>query len=360
MPASFDIVSSTGNYQVTVGSALLADVLDNHPDAIILIDQKLADILPTDAHRVIKVTATEENKSLEQSSPIIAKLRELGANRRTHLLSIGGGIIQDISTFSASIYMRGIPWSYLPTTLLGMVDSCIGGKSSINVYGYKNLVGNFYPPAEIVIDLDFLKSLDASQIVGGLCEAAKICFARSIDEFNAYLADCPATTMSVSQAESIVVRSLRAKQWFIEIDEFDQNERLLLNFGHTFGHALESATDFRISHGISVGMGMIVAEEFSKQHSLLSSEGIVNSFRLTSHVETLLMQLSAHTKPLSIIDIELLIEKFDNDKKHRADEYRIVVPNRDGELTLLGVPRSKQGHSDIRNAFTVAIERLVG
>lgn len=178
MPASFDIASASGSYRVTVGTGLLADALRTHAEAIILIDERLAHVLPADAARVIRVAATEDNKSLEQSAPIITRLRKLGANRRTHLLAIGGGIIQDISAFAASIYMRGIPWSYLPTTLLGMVDSCIGGKSSINVYGYKNLIGNFYPPAEIVIDLDFLKSLNVDQMVGGLCEAAKICYAR--------------------------------------------------------------------------------------------------------------------------------------------------------------------------------------
>jgi len=201
--------------------------------AVILIDDYLTSVLPEGEGKVIYVTAVEGSKSLEQAAPIVAKLRELGAHRRTHLLAIGGGIIQDVATFVASIYMRGIPWSYLPTTLLGMVDSCVGGKSSINVYGYKNLVGNFYPPTEVIIDLDFLRTLNAEQIVGGLCEAAKICYARSAEEFAAYLADEPAVNMAPAQAERVVIRSLRGKQWFIEIDEFDQKERLLLNFGHT-------------------------------------------------------------------------------------------------------------------------------
>lgn len=358
MPVSFDIASASGSYRVTVGSSLLADILLTHADAIILIDKRLAHVLPADAARVIRIAATEDNKSLEQSAPIITGLRELGANRRTHLLAIGGGIIQDISAFAASIYMRGIPWSYLPTTLLGMVDSCIGGKSSINVYGYKNLIGNFYPPAEIVIDLDFLKSLNVDQMIGGLCEAAKICYARSVDEFGAYLADEPAINMTPAQAQRIVTRSLRAKQWFIEIDEFDQKERLLLNFGHTFGHALEAGTEFRITHGVAVGFGMVVAEEFARQHSLMSAKGAENSARLTSYVEALLNQMPVLADELRALDIGLITEKFDNDKKHHADQYRIVVPSKDGKLTLLGIPRTEKGRSDIRKAYIAAIERL--
>ncbi|MBI3441816.1 MAG: 3-dehydroquinate synthase [Proteobacteria bacterium] len=358
MPESFEISASSGRYQVTVDSGLLADALRSHAGAVILIDDRLADALPAGEKKVIRVTAVESSKSLEQAAPIVAKLRELGAHRRTHLLAIGGGIVQDVATFVASIYMRGISWSYLPTTLLGMVDSCVGGKSSINVYDYKNLVGNFYPPAEVLIDLDFLRSLKAEQMIGGLCEAVKICYARSAEEFSAYLADAPAIDMAPARAERIVVRSLRAKQWFIEIDEFDQKERLLLNFGHTFGHALEAGTEFRISHGVAVGIGMVVAEEYAKQNALLAPAGRKCVERLTGHVELLLKELPQLADELRSLDIDLITEKFDNDKKHQADQYRIVVPKGNGALELVGVARTEQGRMTIRKAYRAAIERL--
>jgi 3-dehydroquinate synthase len=358
MPESFEISASSGSYRVTVGSGLLAEALHAHVGAVILIDDYLTGALPANEGKVIYVTAVEGSKSLEQAAPIIVKLRELGAHRRTHLLAIGGGIIQDVATFVASIYMRGIPWSYLPTTLLGMVDSCVGGKSSINVYGYKNLVGNFYPPTEVIIDLDFLRSLNAEQMIGGLCEAAKICYARSAEEFEGYLTDAPAINMSPTQAERIVIRSLRGKQWFIEIDEFDQKERLLLNFGHTFGHAIESGTEFRISHGVAVGLGMVVAEEYAKQQVLLTPAGVESIRRLTSHVEKLLKELPQLADELRNLDIGLITEKFDNDKKHQADRYRIVVPKGNGALEIEGVPRTEQGRAGIREAYRTAVERL--
>jgi len=359
MQKSFEIKSSSGDYRVTIGKGLLAGALNKHANAVILIDDFLTSVLPADEKKVIYVTAVEENKSLEQSAPIVIKLRELGAHRKTHLLAIGGGIIQDVSTFLASIYMRGIPWSYLPTTLLGMVDSCVGGKSSINVYGYKNLIGNFYPPSEVIIDLDFLRTLNAEQIIGGLFEAAKICYARSPAEFAAYLADAPSINMSSEQAERIITRSLLNKQWFIEIDEFDQKERLLLNFGHTFGHALEAGTEFRISHGIAVGIGMIVAEEYSKQQALLTPAGLACIGLMTSHVETLLKELPLVAKELRSLDSSLISEKFDNDKKHLADQYRIVVPKDDGTLVLEQVPRTAQGRANIKEAYRVALERVI-
>jgi 3-dehydroquinate synthase len=289
----------------------------------------------------------------------VLKLRELGAHRKTHLLAIGGGIIQDVATFLASIYMRGIPWSYLPSTLLGMVDSCVGGKSSINVYGYKNLIGNFYPPTEVIIDLDFLRTLNAEQMIGGLFEAAKICYARSPEAFADYLADSPAVKMFPDQAERIIIRSLRSKQWFIEIDEFDQKERLLLNFGHTFGHALEAGTEFRISHGIGVGIGMVVAEEFAKQQAQLNSAGVASIGRMTDHVEALLKELPNLEKELRGLDLGVIADKFDNDKKHLADQYRIVVPKENGALALIQVPRSEQGRANIKEAYRTAIERII-
>jgi len=358
MPESFEISASSGRYRVLVGSGLILNALQSNADAIILIDDRLIASLPSGERKVIQVTAAEGNKSLEQAAPIVAKLRELGAHRRTHLLAIGGGIIQDISTFVASIYMRGIPWSYMPTTLLGMVDSCVGGKSSINVYGYKNLVGNFYPPTEIIIDLDYLRTLNAEQMIGGLCEAAKICYAHSDKEFTLYLADKPGTNMTPEQAERIVIRSLRGKQWFIEIDEFDQKERLLLNFGHTFGHALEAGTDFRITHGVAVGVGMVIAEEYAKQQNLLESAGVNCIGQLTEHIELLFRELPQLVKELRNLDLDLISEKFENDKKHYVDQYRIVVPKGNGALELISVPRTEQGRSTISKAYRVAIERL--
>ena len=137
--------------------------------------------------------------------------------------------------------MRGIAWSYMPTTVLAMVDSCVGGKSSINVGPYKNLVGTFHPPKQIDIDPLLATTLASEQIAAGLIEAAKICFCRGPASFAEYLGQEPGVGMGTQALEHVILTSLLAKKHFIEIDEFDKKERLLLNFGHTFGHAIEGA-----------------------------------------------------------------------------------------------------------------------
>jgi 3-dehydroquinate synthase len=305
------------------------------------------------------VNAAESNKALECMAGIILKLRELGANRATHLVVVGGGVIQDIATFSASIYMRGIRWTYMPSTLLSMADSCIGGKSSINVLGYKNLVGNFYPPKEVVIDVDFAATLDPEMIVGGLFEAGKICYARGYDDFQAYLSDDPSVRMSTDTLQRVLVRSLKTKKWFIETDEFDQKERLLLNFGHTFGHAIEASTHFGVSHGVAVGIGMMVAVEFAKARGWLSQAGLKRTEVLASHVRSLL-SLDGRGLVVSppVIHLDLALEKFDNDKKHLSGVYRMVCPRRDGELELVSEPKNSDVLRDIAFAYENALKAI--
>ena len=216
MQESFDINSSLGAYKVTVG-ANIASLFQKKEDVVYIIDERIESYLKIEKNKIIKIFASEENKSLDCMPDYISQMRKIGVNRETHLIAIGGGVIQDIVTFLASIYMRGISWTYMPTTLLAMVDSCVGGKSSINVSQYKNLVGNFYPPTEISIDCNFVDSLDDDAIIAGLCEAAKICYAKSMQEFALYLNDSKSILNTTKeQTKKIVMRSLLNKKWFIE------------------------------------------------------------------------------------------------------------------------------------------------
>ena len=240
-----------------------------------------------------------------------------------------------------------------------MVDSCIGGKSAINIKSYKNIVGNIYPPEQITIDVDFLKTLGKEQIIDGLCEAVKICYSRSEEDLDVYLRAVPNLEDGLKNIKSVISQCLKAKQWFIEIDEFDRKERLLLNFGHTFGHALESATEFRITHGVAIGIGMVVAEEYAREHFLLSSVGAERSARLTGHIEMLIKFLPQLVGEFRSLDFESIVDNFDNDKKHQTDQYRIIIPKDDGALELVGIPRTEQSRADILAAYRAAIERLI-
>jgi len=278
------------------------------------------------------------------------------ANRGTHVVAIGGGVIQDIATFVCSVYMRGVRWSYMPTTMLGMADSCIGGKSSINVGGLKNLVGNIYPPLAVVVDTDFIGSLNAGQTVGGLIEAAKICFARGYDEFCAYEALNPTYPLSAEHAESLILRSLTAKRWFIEVDEFDKKERLLLNFGHTFGHALESATNFAIAHGLAVGAGMIAANLLALQNGWLNPVGEAAVHHLQRHVVKMIG--AADSQPSEAILLSKVLEAFESDKKHLSDHYRIVGPRGDGALALLPLSKTSASRNMVALGIAEACQTL--
>ncbi|MDR3489633.1 MAG: 3-dehydroquinate synthase [Bradyrhizobium sp.] len=352
MPSSFDVVAASGSYGVTVGHDLVDSVVDQHPNAVFIIDSKLTAALPARASARIVVEAEEQNKSLEYMPTVISELRRINTKRDSYIVAVGGGIIQDIATFCASIYMRGLPWTYLATTVLAMVDSCIGGKSSINVQSYKNLVGNFYPPENVIIDTRFISTLNREMVIGGLYEAAKICYARGYDEFEQYVALNPGYPLAPDIAELIILRSLLNKKWFIEVDEFDRKERLLLNFGHTFGHAVEAATNFGVSHGIAVGLGMLVAGHFAFDNGRLSTAGAARVLRLMDHVRSTLVTTA---EPIIVspppINLATILTKFEYDKKHRLDAYRVVLPENDGSLSLVGVERNPATTLAIRKAY---------
>lgn len=359
MQESFEISASSGSYRVAIGSNLLTQLLTEKPDAIVMVDDALESRLPISATRRIVIHASEGAKSLEHMADIVIKLRELGANRNTHVIAIGGGVVQDIATFATSIYMRGIGWTYMPTTLLSMTDSCIGGKSSINVLGYKNLIGNFYPPTSVSVDVDFAKTLAPEMIVGGLFEAGKICYARDYETFEAYLALKPAADMATEGIREIIALALKTKKWFIETDEFDQNERLLLNFGHTFGHAIEAGSDFGVSHGVAVGAGMMVAVAYAKKQGWLSTKGLQRADVLVAHVCTM---LGIGKKPIATVpsqfNLARILEKFNNDKKHGTTAYRMICPRNDGELQIVSEAKTDTVRQNIAQAYETAFAQL--
>lgn len=244
---------------MAIEPGLFNAMLRDGSDDILIADEWFAKQLATSGRRCIIVSARESSKSLDSIPELVISLRKNGANRQTALIALGGGIVQDVAAFIASVYMRGLKWKYYPTTLLAMVDSCIGGKSSINVGPYKNLIGTYHPPESVLVDPSLTLTLSDEGRAGGLVEAAKICFCRGEDTFREYISFKPRPAMSVEQVERVAKCSLLAKKWFIEIDEFDKAERLLLNFGHTFGHAIEGASHFEIEHGVGVGFGILCA-----------------------------------------------------------------------------------------------------
>ncbi len=330
MQKSFEIKSSLNSYQVEIGNLVTEKLLSaKGKNAILICDEVLLKHYNflSSFDRCVAVVANEESKDLSNISNVISQLRNFSLKRGDLLIGVGGGVIQDITCFVASIYMRGVDWIYFPTTFLGMCDSCIGGKSSINVNGIKNLVGNFYPPKNIIIDSKFAESLSNEQIDAGLFEAIKICY--SSFENGIFDQIYKLSLEDKLNHFAIISFSLETKKWFIETDEFDLKERQLLNFGHTFGHAIEGSCSYAIPHGIAVGFGMLWSIYFSKKKDAVDSSKM-------QMLEDLILKIVRRYKSfcdiVKSISAEDLFNKFIYDKKHKADKYVCILINSEGSL----------------------------
>ena len=356
LATSFEIESSTGSYSVGIESGSFERGLKDFAGAAIIADAFFEPAFAAAGASAIFVEAKEENKSLDASPALIEQMRKAGANRQTEMVAVGGGIIQDLSAFIASVYMRGLKWSYVPTTVLAMVDSCIGGKSSINVGPYKNLVGTFHPPMRVLIDPALAQTLPDDQKASGLIEAAKICFCRGEDAFARHVSYGPSVGMSTEALEKVIVNSLKSKKWFIEIDEFDKKERLLLNFGHTFGHAMEGATHFAVSHGIAVGLGILCAIEFEKQRGI-SYAGIARVKLLEKHLDQMIREVPDLATPLKAMSVEDVLERFGSDKKHGPNHFTLILIAESGDVVLRKIEKSAAVSDGVRRAIETVVTR---
>jgi 3-dehydroquinate synthase len=342
MPARFSltIASSRGEYDVQIGDGTFEALLAERPQAPVIADAFFAERLAPHASRTLLLTAEEGQKTLTAAERLIEQLRDLGTTRGDALVAVGGGIVQDVATAAASLYMRGLQWSYAPTTLLGMVDSCIGGKSSLNVGHYKNLAGNFHPPVLVVIDPSFIDTLPMEDRAGGMCEAMKISYCRGPEAFARYL-----ELYEAGDPAALIHHALAAKKWFIEIDEFDQAERRLLNFGHTFGHALEAATQFAVGHGTAVGLGVLAAEAFADHPAP----------ELAVHAHALIAAAPELAARLERRDRAVFEAAVRSDKKHSRGHLHLIVPTAGGGIAEQRFPRDDATIARVNAAMDEAI-----
>lgn len=318
------VTSSTHKYEIKTSSRFIDQKFPMN--SIFISDSRFHGQLTFSPDKTIFIDAIEPNKSLETCVQVLIKLQELGANKNTQLVAIGGGIVQDVVTLVASLYMRGISWIYFPTTKMSQLDSCIGGKSSINLNGKKNLVGNIYPPKAIHIDFSFNSTLTKPSLASGYLEAIKISFAHSMEGFSQHLK----LAQNYSKIEKISELELNRlvltqKKYFVENDEFDSGIRQLLNFGHTFGHALEAASRYEIQHGVAVGIGMLMAlrhpeAEISHESELLE-EAVWKIIKFAGYQSICAIESVA---------IDSYINAFLSDKKHRDGNYTVIVPRKQG------------------------------
>lgn len=347
-----NINSSHRSYDVKVGLGIAKKILSD-PETVLIVDKRVSALYPwLLSQMAVVIEAKEENKTLLTVASIIEQLRAKGVNRQSHIFAVGGGIIQDLCTFVASSYMRGVKWTYVATTLLGMADSCIGGKSSINVGSYKNIAGNFYPPELVIVDAEFCSTLSDEQKIEGLLEAVKICFASPGAAFDEYLALANSSDLLGDRMllAEIVALSLATKKHFIEEDEFDNGIRLLLNFGHTFGHAIESASGYRISHGIAVGLGMLAAIDFSQGMGWLD-ETLPRIQSLKLHVCSLLSKIVGLGSMLQALEPQVALERFRSDKKHKKSTFSVIACDKTGHLVQRFIPSNPETEGRIVRVF---------
>lgn len=303
-------------------------------NCIILADQKVKNFLPLNK-KYIFLSASEKLKSFENLHKIIKKLLKLKITRTTTIVVIGGGTIQDACSFISSVIFRGIKWIYLPTTLLSQCDSCIGGKTSINFYGHKNQIGNFYPPKKIYINLNFIKKQNRSNLLSGLGEMSHYYFLSSkkdFDFFNKHI--LKALQNYIPSLEKLIYRSLKIKKKYIEIDEFDNGKRLILNYGHSFGHAIEKASNYSIPHGIAVANGMKIANYISNKKNFLN----LKNYKIMN--KTLNMITSPND--LDKINPNKIMNALEKDKKNNKKSIRLILSKGIGKMFIFSLDRKKK------------------
>lgn len=251
MYSTLEIQSKINNYSIHFVETLnTVQTLIDQPNTITFIDSNVSRLYPElfrDANIIVE--CTENVKTLEGTHGIFDILIKRKANIQTRLVVIGGGILQDLIGFCASTYCRGIQYDLVPTTLLSQADSCLGGKTSINVKGKKNILGTFYPPTNIYICTEFLKTLSTLDYCSGLGEVYKFHILENrVEQFNLD-----------GDINNMIHKGLLFKGDILSRDEFDKGERKYLNFGHTFGHALETTSENKLPHGIAVILGCMIA-----------------------------------------------------------------------------------------------------
>ena len=275
------------------------------------------------SNKIIKIIPKENAKEFHEIGRVIDKLLKLGIKKKSKLYVIGGGILQDIGGFISSILFRGIQWEYIPTTLLSQGDSCIGSKTSINFKQFKNQIGTFRPPLKINIDFSFLKTLSKSDLFSGLGEMSHYLIIGGEKTFRILENELNNTKINYKK---LIFESLYIKKKYIEKDEFDNSIRNILNYGHTFGHAIESATNYNVPHGIAVSLGIDISNYFSVKHNLMNNQD-------KDRIKKTLIKIFGKIE-IKTININKIFQAIKNDKKSDKRFINLIMCIRPGNMVI--------------------------
>jgi len=268
---------------------------------------------------VMEIPAGESSKNMSTVMDITGRLLAEGADRGTLLVALGGGVVGDLTGFIASVYMRSVPYIQIPTTLVGQVDSAIGGKTAVDLPQGKNLLGTFYQPRAVFVDLNFLDTLPDKEFNNGLAEIIKYGIIEDEKLFQLLEEDMDAVKSRDSvHLVKMIETCCRIKKSIVEIDEREQGLRRILNFGHTLGHALETVSDYALSHGEGVALGMVAAAKLSVKMQYLSEDELIR-------VEHVIAQAGLPTRILASFDPKAVIGRLKMDKKKKDGVIHFVL-----------------------------------
>jgi 3-dehydroquinate synthase len=279
----------------------------------------------------IEVPDGEKHKNLDWANAIYTALLTNSFDRKSALVAFGGGVIGDLTGFAAATFMRGVPFVQVPTTLLAMVDSSVGGKTGVNHPMGKNMIGAFYQPKKVLMDLDVLKTLPKEEFLSGMAEVIKYGVIYDAEFFD-YLDRNRDTILSLDPDAlgHIVKRSCEIKAEVVSKDEREGGLRAILNFGHTVGHAVETAENYTMRHGEAVAIGMVYAARLARKTGLCDAsvpervEDLIRSYGLPTN-------LSALKRRPSVLE---LMDTMQIDKKAEGGKVKFVLPKKIGEVVI--------------------------
>lgn len=332
MLEKMDLNFGSSNCSIIIGKDIITKLLDivENNRCFFVIDKYVYEkfyeiyfkhiLFNVNSESMYLIEANEENKNLSTAMNIIEKLSSNNYLRDSILIGIGGGIIGDIIGFVSSVYMRGIKFINVPTTLLSQIDSSIGGKNALNVNGCKNLIGTFNHPEKIIIDIKFLETISKRELVSGLAEAIKYGI---IFEYNflVFIEKNLEKILSLDEdiIKEIIFKSCKFKTSVVKEDEYDFSFRKILNYGHTVGHAIESVTNYNVyTHGEAVLIGMFYEACISYEFGLINEEYF-------NYIGYVLKKFSINIRQ-DIFGSELFYRALLRDKKNKLKNISFILP----------------------------------
>jgi 3-dehydroquinate synthase len=273
------------------------------------------------------VPTGEDHKTFTSIEAIYDQLLPARLDRQTPILALGGGVIGDMTGFAAATILRGLPFIQVPTTLLAMVDASVGGKTGINHRVGKNLIGAFHQPIGVLIDPEVLRTLPARELRGGLAECIKHDIIRDAEGFARLEKSIErALKLDIEYLTELVAHNVAIKAAVVADDPFERGERAHLNFGHTFGHAFETLTNYAMSHGEAVGVGMVAASRLAHKLGMLDESSVQRIIELIKRAG-----LPTSGAPS---DSTAVIEAMKFDKKVHGGKLRLILPDRIGHVVV--------------------------